>query len=54
MTDLNLIKKLQNKKPMIISTGTSSISEIKKHFSQLGNMAVRYTLLYCVSNYPLG
>ena len=55
MNDLNLIKKklLQQKKPMIISTGLASFNEIKKTV----HTAKKYgctdlTLLYCVSNYP--
>ena len=54
MTDLNLIKKIaKTKKPMIISTGTSSISEIKKTFFTARKYGCRdITLLYCVSNYP--
>ena len=54
MTDHQLIKKIaKTKKPMIISTGTSSLDEIKESFQ----IAKRYgckdiTLLYCVSNYP--
>jgi pseudaminic acid synthase len=54
MTDLNLIKKIaKTKKPMIISTGTSSISEIKKTFFTARKYGCKdITLLYCVSNYP--
>ena len=38
---------------MIISTGTSSISEIKKTFFTARKYGCRdITLLYCVSNYP--
>ena len=54
MTDLSLIKKIAlTKKPIIISTGTASLEEIKMSF----NIAKKYgskdiTLLYCVSNYP--
>ena len=54
MTDLNLIKKIaKTKKPMIISTGTSSIPEIKKTFFTARKYGCKdITLLYCVSNYP--
>ena len=54
MTDLPLIKRVAlTKKPMIISTGLSSLKEIEETFK----FAKRYgakdiTLLYCVSNYP--
>ena len=54
MTDLPLIKRVAlTKKPMIISTGLSSLKEIEETFK----VAKRYgakdiTLLYCVSNYP--
>ena len=54
MTDLPLIKRVAlTKKPIIISTGLSSLKEIEETFK----VAKRYgakdiTLLYCVSNYP--
>ncbi len=54
MTDLPLIKRVAlTKKPMIISTGLSSLKEIEETFK----VAKRYgakdiTLLYCVSKYP--
>ena len=54
MTDLNLVKKIaKTKKPMIISTGMSSLEEIAETYK----VAKKYscgdiTLLYCVSNYP--
>ncbi len=54
MTDLPLIKRVAlTKKPLIISTGLSSLKEIDETFK----VAKRYgakdiTLLYCVSNYP--
>lgn len=54
MNDLNLIKKIaQTKKPLIISTGLSSLEEISvtiKHAKKNG--AKKIVLLYCVSNYP--
>ena len=54
MNDLNLIKRVaQTKKPIIISTGTSNLNEIKiavKTAKKFG--AKDITLLYCVSNYP--
>ena len=54
MTDLNLIKKIaQTKKPMIISTGTSSLNEIDLTFKTARKYGCKdITLLYCVSNYP--
>lgn len=54
MTDLNLIKKIaKTKKPMIISTGTSSMKEIELTFKTAKKYGCKdITLLYCVSNYP--
>ncbi len=54
MNDFNLIKTAaKTKKPLILSTGLSNMSEI----NQAVNIAKKYgckdlTLLYCVSNYP--
>ena len=54
LTDLPLIKKIAlTKKPIIISTGMGTISEIEEAYK----VAKKYgstdiTLLYCVSNYP--
>ncbi len=54
MTDIPLIKKIASKKkPLIISTGMASLSEIETTF----NIAKKHgakdiTLLYCVSKYP--
>ncbi len=54
MNDLLLIKKIaETKKPIIISTGMSSLEEIELSYKT----AIKYgakdiTLLYCVSNYP--
>ena len=54
MTDLGLIKKIsQTGKPVIISTGTSSLNEIERSFKiakKFGSKDI--SLLYCVSNYP--
>ena len=54
MNDLNLVKEVaMTKKPIIISTGLSNLSEIQKTFEvakKYGNNDI--TLLYCVSNYP--
>ncbi|MDC0192530.1 pseudaminic acid synthase [Alphaproteobacteria bacterium] len=54
MTDIPLIKKISStKKPIIISTGMASLSEIEytyKIAKKYGSKDI--TLLYCVSNYP--
>jgi len=54
MTDLPLVKKIAStKKPMIISTGMSSLKEIKLTLDTAKKYgAKKTTLLYCVSNYP--
>ena len=54
LTDFPLIKKIsQTKKPIIISTGTSTLKEIEKTFYYAKkNGAKDISLLYCVSNYP--
>lgn len=54
MTDLELIKYIsKTKKPIIISTGTSSMKEIELAYKTAKiNGAKNISLLYCVSNYP--
>ena len=55
MNDLPLIEKvLATKKPLILSTGTSSFKEIKSvmSFIRKKNLKNKISLLYCVSNYP--
>jgi pseudaminic acid synthase len=54
ITDLPLIKKVANtRKPMIISTGLSSIEEIKTAYKIAKSNGCReIALLYCVSAYP--
>ena len=54
MTDIPLVKKIaQTKKPIIISTGLSSIGEIEKTVNiARTNGAKEIALLYCVSSYP--
>ena len=54
MNHINLIKKIAStKKPIIISTGTSTLNEIDKAFFTAKKYGSRdITLLYCVSNYP--
>ena len=54
MNDLNLIKKIaKTKKPMIISTGLSTLKEISLTVNcARKNGAKKIILLYCVSNYP--
>ncbi len=54
MNDLNLVKCVaKTKKPMIISTGTFNLKEIKKTYNfAKKNGAKDITILYCVSSYP--
>ena len=54
MTDIPLVKKIaQTKKPIIISTGLSSVGEIEKTVNiAKTNGAKEIALLYCVSSYP--
>ena len=54
MNDYNLIKvAAKTKKPLILSTGLSSMDEIEKAVSIARSNGCRdLTLLYCVSNYP--
>ena len=54
MTDLPLIKKVaKTKKPIIISTGMSSLKEIEEAYKTAKKFGSKdITLLYCVSNYP--
>lgn len=54
MTDLPLVKKIaKTKKPMIISTGMASMSEIKETFKYAKSYGAKdISLLYCISNYP--
>jgi pseudaminic acid synthase len=54
MNDLSLIKKIiSTKKPIIISTGMSSLKEIEYIYKKtIEYGAKKIYLLYCVSNYP--
>ncbi len=54
MNDIPLIKKVcTTKKPIIISTGTSSLNEISKTYNAAKKFGAKdITLLYCVSKYP--
>ena len=54
MMDLSLIKKIaKTKKPIIISTGTSTLKEIEIAFNYAKKFGCKdLSLLYCVSNYP--
>ncbi|MFC1478504.1 N-acetylneuraminate synthase [Candidatus Margulisiibacteriota bacterium] len=54
VTNLPLLKKIAGfKKPIILSTGMSSIPEIKKAVRTLiGNGTSQLALLHCTSNYP--
>ena len=40
------------KKPIILSTGMSSINEIKKSYKYLNKTKKNIFLLHCISNYP--
>ena len=54
MNDFPLLQKvIKTKKPIIISTGTSNLKEIKEVMNFVKkNKAKKVSLLYCVSNYP--
>jgi len=54
MNDFPLLQKvIKTKKPIIISTGTSNLREIKEVMNFVKkNKAKKVSLLYCVSNYP--
>ncbi len=53
ITDLNLINHVaRTKKPIIISTGLASESEIKKAVNEVKKFHNKIVLLYCVSSYP--
>ena len=54
MNDFPLLERvIKTKKPMIISTGTSDLREIKEVMSYVKKKKInKVSLLYCVSNYP--
>tara|TARA_E500000178_G_scaffold133871_1_gene133847 strand:- start:2891 stop:3919 length:1029 start_codon:yes stop_codon:yes gene_type:complete len=53
ITDLELIEYIaKKKKPIIISTGMASLSEIKRAVSCIKKYNNKITILYCVSGYP--
>jgi len=53
LTDLKLISEIaKTKKPVIISTGLSSINEIKSAINVIKKYHNKIVLLYCVSGYP--
>ena len=53
ITDVNLIKYIASKnKPIIISTGMSTISEIKLAIKIIEKFHKKIVILHCVSNYP--
>ena len=53
ITDVNLIKYIASKnKPIIISTGMSTISEIKFAIKIIEKFHKKIVILHCVSNYP--
>ena len=53
ITDLNLINEIsKTKKPIILSTGLSTISEIKKSLKIINKYHNKVIILHCVSEYP--
>ena len=53
LTDLSLVDKIAStKKPVIVSTGNSSIKEIKKTVKRIEKYHKKIILLHCVSDYP--
>ena len=53
ITDLNLINEIaKTKKPIIISTGLSTISEIKQSLKVINRYHNKVIILHCVSEYP--
>lgn len=53
ITDLNLINEIaKTKKPVIISTGLSTINEIKSALNIIKKYHDKIIVLYCVSGYP--
>ena len=53
ITDLKLINYIASKKkPIIISTGNSSVKEIKKAIKIINKYHNKIIILHCVSSYP--
>lgn len=53
ITDVNLIKKIaKTKKPIIISTGSSSLKEIRNCIKIIKKYHSKIIILHCVSKYP--
>lgn len=54
MKDFSLIKRIsKTKKPVIISTGMATLTEIEETFNYAKKCGIKdISLLYCVSNYP--
>ena len=53
ITDLKLINEIaKTKKPIIISTGLSSIKEIQKSLNVINKYHNKVIIMHCVSNYP--
>jgi pseudaminic acid synthase len=53
ITDLNLINEIaKTKKPIIMSTGLSSISEIKNSLKIINKFHNKVIIMHCVSEYP--
>jgi pseudaminic acid synthase len=53
ITDLNLINEIsKTRKPIILSTGASSIKEIENAIKVINNYHNKIIILHCISNYP--
>ena len=53
ITDLNLISEIAKlKKPIILSTGLASITEIKNALKTINKFHNKVLIMYCVSGYP--
>ena len=53
ITDLNLINEIaKTKKPIILSTGLSTIKEIKESLAVINKYHNKVIILHCVSEYP--
>lgn len=53
ITDFKLINYIASKmKPIIISTGMSSINEVKKAIKEINKFHNKVIIMHCVSNYP--
>ena len=53
ITDINLINYIASKKkPIIISTGMSTLNEIKRAIKEINKFHNRIIIMHCVSSYP--